>query len=1270
MSLGKLVIDLAANTARFETDMGRAARIAERKSQRMQRDLKRVGKQLSAIGGIAATAFGALVVEQVRAADELGKLSQRLGASVEALSQYQHVAELAGVSVNTLTMGWQRMTRRIAEAAQGTGEARGALQELGLSAQQLAQLRPEEQFEAIARAMEGVTSEGDRVRLAMRLFDSEGVALLQTMADGADGLRRMREEADRLGLTISGKTAAQAAELNDQMTRLNAVWSGIAISAVNDLMPALRQLTDQFGRGRADIADYADDALTLGKTLRVLASAGLIAKNGLEILGKAIAGVAAFISTTASGVLDAFAQQLQHVGGAVKSLFAGEFADAAASAKAAANIRAMFGRMAAGFRQGLVALNASMEDAGTDVQDVIAGWDAIWSQAADTATDAGQRVRTTLTPALVELNETVASQDAATGRDDLLGWLNRLTDSLDPAAAAMRAYTETQMQLDEAVARGLITQQDADALLQQWADSALRADQAVLQLAYTMQRALADDFAWFWDDFIRTGEASWGRLLDSWRATGLRGLEQSLFGDGGLTGFLFGQPGRNGQPGTAGLLGSGGEPSPLAGSLMAGAGIGGSVSGTTEGQVYGAALAAIGAAIAGPIGQVVGGIVGGLLGGGNANKLLFGSYGQDYGPGTSYTSALGGFSLDIRGSEAALEGRRTEIVNAFRELDRAIALALSPEQIDAATEALADFHTVMKNGEIDIEALRVERWQTAIRAADDQFGEFLATFTDVGDGLAAMRALYDLQAFVDDIEALTAGIGDAAGALAFELHNIQQAIADGQDALESALRVGDPEAIRQAQEQLQQAVMRRYQYEMQQIEQITNALRQLEASAVNFTVGLEDRLRALGGGLNDSGKFGVANALAANRGIAALRNRALGLQQAVLDSTDTRRALADLDQFVQTVDAWLRRTRDQVNAWLTEQLAGITSRRAELDSEAAAIMAAAEQRAQAAQAAAQAASQAAQAARQREIQALQQQLQLAQQWVAVLDQAEQMLADLSYGSANPQAASVRYGLIAADVGRAWADFQAGGDADGLLQLLGTQLQAAQGLYDRPSAEYQAIYNEVMGRIAAVRDRAREEADKALALQEELNALQSATVQAVQAGTATQIALTAEERQRLEEIEAERQALAKEEQRLREEANAMLASIDQEALAYYQWAQNEGERLYAQRHSELMGQLTQITGGMEVNEYIAMIQTETRDYLRSIATDIAAFLDSVRNGAIQPPAPVDVVGGLDVGGTGGNGQGGVAVNIRVDGTVDVQQAVLDIIPTIRRELEAA
>lgn len=219
--------------------------------------LKGLAKRFIFAAGAAG--IGGFVKQTINAADRLDKLSKRLDIGVSALSEYEHVANIGGVSFETLTMGMQRLTRRVAEASNGFGEAKGALRELNLDASELNKMPLDQKFEIVADALMGLTSESDRVRLAMKLFDSEGVALIQTMEGGAEGIRKVRDQAKELGLTISKETATAAANFNDEMTNLTGAIQGLANEALPTLLPLLTDTVDALKGGIQFIKDWATE---------------------------------------------------------------------------------------------------------------------------------------------------------------------------------------------------------------------------------------------------------------------------------------------------------------------------------------------------------------------------------------------------------------------------------------------------------------------------------------------------------------------------------------------------------------------------------------------------------------------------------------------------------------------------------------------------------------------------------------------------------------------------------------------------------------------------------------------------------------------------------------------------------------------------------------------------------------------------------------------------------------------------------------------------
>lgn len=297
-NLASLQIDLLANSAKMVTELNKANGHLDGFAKKAAQ----AGK-LVKVAFVAATTgmFANMVKESIDSADRLGKLSQRLGASTEALSELQHVADLSGVSFNTMTMGLQRMTRRVSEAAAGSGEAKKALAELGISAQRLNQLAPEKQFEVLADALAGVSNEGDRVRLAMKFFDSEGVALVQTMGQGAEGIRAMREEARKLGITLSQEDAQAAAIFNDQMTRATATMNGFAKEIALNSVTAFNKLTEAFNAVSGEAQSSAPDLSAIQDIIKGAGAAAFVTYNGIQALGQGLTGLAFAVAEVLQG---------------------------------------------------------------------------------------------------------------------------------------------------------------------------------------------------------------------------------------------------------------------------------------------------------------------------------------------------------------------------------------------------------------------------------------------------------------------------------------------------------------------------------------------------------------------------------------------------------------------------------------------------------------------------------------------------------------------------------------------------------------------------------------------------------------------------------------------------------------------------------------------------------------------------------------------------------------------------------------------------------
>ena len=201
----------------------------------------------TALGVVAgATGFGLLVKSQMNAIDALSKTASRIGTTTDALTRLHHAGQLSGVTTETLNMALQRMSRRVAEASKGTGEAQGALRQLGIEATSFNRLSLDDRMLVLADAFQNVESETEQLRLAFKLFDSEGTAVVNMLKGGSGALKDMYEDAELLGLVMEQRSAKGVERANDAITRLFSIGKGLLAQFTAGLAPAIETLTKHF----------------------------------------------------------------------------------------------------------------------------------------------------------------------------------------------------------------------------------------------------------------------------------------------------------------------------------------------------------------------------------------------------------------------------------------------------------------------------------------------------------------------------------------------------------------------------------------------------------------------------------------------------------------------------------------------------------------------------------------------------------------------------------------------------------------------------------------------------------------------------------------------------------------------------------------------------------------------------------------------------------------------------------------------------------------
>ena len=256
---------------------------------------KAVFSAKTAVAGLAGIAgIGFLIKQSLAASDQLSKTAQKIGTTTEALSALQYAAKITGVEANTLNMAMQRFTRRTAEAANGTGEAKNALRELGLDAEALVQMPLDQRMITLAKAFSVARPEAEKLALAFKLFDSEGAALINTLNLGEEGLRELMQEAETLGLVLDQQAATGIEKANDAMFKFFSITRGLIMQLTAGLAPALELIATELKENTLESIEEAGGSVKeFGKQLAI----SFITTIGQSIsaLGQLVRGITDFM---------------------------------------------------------------------------------------------------------------------------------------------------------------------------------------------------------------------------------------------------------------------------------------------------------------------------------------------------------------------------------------------------------------------------------------------------------------------------------------------------------------------------------------------------------------------------------------------------------------------------------------------------------------------------------------------------------------------------------------------------------------------------------------------------------------------------------------------------------------------------------------------------------------------------------------------------------------------------------------------------------------
>jgi hypothetical protein len=275
-------------------------------------EMKAQTKALSgSLKGMIAGAIGFAAIKSgfqavFREMDRVHKLGQRFGESAETIQKIDQAAELAGASIETVAKAMQAATRNALEAANGTKSYADTFDQLGINAEEFVNLPMDQKLLAMAKALDGVSGDGEKVALSLEAMGRGGAELLPLLRQNSEELAKLFEEAP----AASDRAVEAIAKINDAWTRT----TNVIKVEMAELVPYLKTAWDavmmvfvtRFEVIKSIFTGISDLAVNTGSVIK---SALTLDLDGAK---KAFADYKTIATQTAEDVANAFKKNSSH----------------------------------------------------------------------------------------------------------------------------------------------------------------------------------------------------------------------------------------------------------------------------------------------------------------------------------------------------------------------------------------------------------------------------------------------------------------------------------------------------------------------------------------------------------------------------------------------------------------------------------------------------------------------------------------------------------------------------------------------------------------------------------------------------------------------------------------------------------------------------------------------------------------------------------------------------------------------------------------------
>lgn len=242
--LEKLVLQIQADVTGLRADLGKGEKEVEKFAKSATSSFETIKASVVALAAtitakLTLGAFTDMIAKSMEAIDAQAKLADRLGITTDELAALSLAADLSGTSVYTVARASNMLSRQLEEAKGGSKEAAQSFAMLGLSLNDLSNMKSDQQMGAVADALNNIKDASQRTTIQFDLFGRSAMELDAFIRDGSQGIADAKAQVDALGGAISRVDMEGVEKANDSWTSMVAIVTRVKDELAAQLAPAI-----------------------------------------------------------------------------------------------------------------------------------------------------------------------------------------------------------------------------------------------------------------------------------------------------------------------------------------------------------------------------------------------------------------------------------------------------------------------------------------------------------------------------------------------------------------------------------------------------------------------------------------------------------------------------------------------------------------------------------------------------------------------------------------------------------------------------------------------------------------------------------------------------------------------------------------------------------------------------------------------------------------------------------------------------------------------